>query len=457
MTSCNGNNRSGAATTAVQQLAQVACAVRGHAAAQQRAATHLLDWLACAAQGSTAAVGLAMARWLALQSPGPAPTLHGSLRDAAAAAAFHGALGSALEMDDVHRSSVLHPAPVVIPAVLAAAPADMPGAWLLGAIVSGYEVMIRVGRALGPAHYAHWHTTSTAGSFGAAAGVAAVLGLDAPTTAQALALAGTRAGGLWQVRHESSLGKAWHMAGAARDGLAAAQAAAVGVTGPLGVLDGPSGWFAVSAPQADATLIAEARSTPWIDDVSFKPWPACRHAHPAMDALRALLAAAPVRPDQIDRIEVHSYADALRFCDRPHPQDEAGARFSVQHALAAWLLWGEAQLAHYQGPALADATLRGLRQRIHLQACPQMQARYPSHYGARVLLHLHDGTQRQAELHDTFGDPARPMPEAARHAKARMLMGAAAWNQTRIAAALAACTALPGARDLQALHAVIRG
>jgi 2-methylcitrate dehydratase PrpD len=319
---------------------------------------------------------------------------------------------------------------------------------------------VRVGRALGPEHYRLWHTTSTAGSFGAAAAAASVLGLDLHQTAQALALAGTRAAGLWQVRHETQMGKAWHTAGAARDGLAAAQMASVGMTGPLGVLDGPSGWFAASAPNANAALLSEARDEPWLADVSFKPWPACRHAHPAMDALQtALRAAAPDRAisaQTVHHIHVHTYDDALRFCDRPTPQDEAQARFSIQHALAAWLVFGEAQLAHYQMPALQMPTLVALRARVTLHADAPINTAYPQHYGARVRIEWRDGSASEAAVKDTLGDPARPLSLAALQNKARLLMGLAQWSGARAQAAIDACAALPSASNLSALHHVIQ-
>ena len=467
------------AATATEHLVQAArlAQARGAGGGHERARWHVLDWLGCAARGARTAQGLAFERWLQLQARGPCATLAGTCVDAAAAAAYHGALGSALEMDDVHRSSVLHPGPVVLPAALAAAPADTSGPELLGAVMAGYEVMIRVGRALGPTHYRLWHTTATAGCFGAAAAAAAVMRLDDSQTAHALALAGTRAGGLWQVRHESSLAKAWHTAGAARDGVAAAQLAACGLTGPLAVLEGPSGWFAATAPDASTRAITEPRDEPWMFDVSFKPWPACRHAHPAMDALRevlgqslgqilgetlgqplgqALTDAPPRRLDEVERVDVATYDDALRFCDQVAPVDEAQARFSIQHALAAMLIYGEPQLAHYSGQALTDPALAQLRSRIHLQADAALQARYPAHYGAAVRITWRDGSIHHAELHDTYGDPARPLPAAALHAKAQMLMHDAGWSAARIAAAIAACAALPTATSLAAFNAVLQ-
>jgi 2-methylcitrate dehydratase PrpD len=453
--------------TAIEGLAVAALHARGATGAplwHAHAATHVLDWLGCAAQGSVSEQGQGMARWLALQARGDVggdvPTLAGLMANASDAAAYHGALGSALEMDDVHRSAVLHPGPVVIPAALAACTPSTSGAQFLNAVLSGYEVMVRVGLALGPEHYKLWHTTSTAGSFGAAAAAAAVMGLDLHHTAQALALAGTRASGLWQVRHETQLGKAWHTAGAARDGLTAAQLASVGFTGPLGVLDGPAGWFAASATRANASVIFDVRDEPWLTDVSFKPWPACRHAHPAMDALQSALSMAQqthtVHATDVQHIAVHTYADALRFCDRPAPQDEAQARFSIQHALAAWLCWGDAQLVHYQDAALVHAPLQALRERISLHQDAAFHAAYPAHYGARVQITWRDGSQVQAEVKDTLGDPARPLSPSALQNKTRLLMGLAQWPQARVQAAIDACADLPSATNLLALHRVIQ-
>lgn len=438
--------------TLASHAAAAAAATRWHA----RAAWHLLDWIGCAAAGSVQPPGRVFADWLQAQPRGAVPTLAGRGADAAAAATFHGALGSALEMDDVHRSSILHPGPVVIPAALAACGVEASGATLLSALLSGYETMIRVGRALGPSHYRFWHSTATAGSFGAAAAAAHALGLDRQQTAHALGLAGTRSGGLWQVRHEESLGKAWHMAGAARDGLAAAQLAHAGLTGPLAVLDGPSGWFAATAPEADAGALGEPRSEPWLLDVSFKPWAACRHAHPAIDAAMVALAGA-ARTEPPSLIDVHSYADALRFCDRVQPQTPAQARFSIQHALAAWWHHGEPALEHYEAAAINDPRVATLRPRVHLHIDAAIDARFPAQYGARVELQWADGRRCTGAVADTLGDPARPLSPAALQAKARALMRSAGWREARIDAAIAVCADLPAAPDLHALAAVLTG
>ena len=69
---------------------------------------------------------------------------------APAAALCNGTAIHGFELDDLIAESITHPAACVIPAAIAAAEAvDASGTQLLEAIVAGYEVMHRVGLALG--------------------------------------------------------------------------------------------------------------------------------------------------------------------------------------------------------------------------------------------------------------------------------------------------------------------
>ena len=99
--------------------------------------------------------------------------------------------------------------------------------------------------------------------------------------------------------------------------------------------------------------------------------------------------------------------------------------------------------------------MRDLRPRIALHEDAAFQARFPAQYGARVRVNLRGGSSFEAEVHDTYGDPARPMSQSAVQAKARALMSAAGWADSRIDEAVAVCAALPDAGDLRRLHAVM--
>lgn len=365
-----------------------------------------------------------MAAALAGEGAGPC-TLAGAGRRASplAAAMLNGALGNVLEMDDVDKRAILHPGPSVIPAALAAcesAGADA-GAFL-DAVVRGYEAVIALGRAVGPGHYAFWHNTGTCGPFGAAAAAASVFGLDELRTAHALGLAATQASGFWQTRHEpASMAKQLHTARAAHAGLSAAQLSAQGFDGPLAILEGPQGFFAATCPGADPESVLADHGAHWlIEQVSFKPWPACRHAHAAIDAALAARAAG-ITAGEISAAEITTYADAITFCDRPKPASVIEAKFSLQHALAITLMRGEPQLSDFEAEAFNDAAVRAFAGRVTVRAGEPYASAYPGRYGAGLSLTLTAGAVRIFDQPDALGDPENPLSCEQLAAKARRL------------------------------------
>lgn len=406
------------------------------------AALRLLDWTGCAAAALADPLAEPLRRAVsAMDAGGRVSRVGGGTSDPMAALLWNGALGNVLEMDDVHRASILHPGPIVIPAALAAAQCvDAEAEALLDAIVRGYETTIRIGSALGTSHYRHWHTTATAGSFGAAAAAASVLGLDAEATADALGTAGSTTGGLWQVRHENVPTKSIHNAESARRGFTAAFLARSGLRGPRAILEGPQGLFAATAPEADADSLHVPGSAWRIHETSIKPWPACRHAHPTIDALRKAMQ--NVDGAMVERVLVYTYADALRFCDRPDPQTPAQARFSLQHAVAVVLSRGEPRLDDFGPAALVDPTLKALRARVEVHEDPRLTNSYPARFGAGVKLQLASGHAIEASVVDAWGDPEWPLSPEEIRSKALNLMAAGGFSATRAASIADAALAM---------------
>ena len=385
-----------------------------------RAALHLVDWLGCALAGSTSQPHR-IARTVFAGSRGAALLIGGGRASAQDAAYLNGIPGNVLEMDDVHRRAILHPGPTVMPAVLAALHRETPPVLVLESIVRGYEAVIRIGRALGPAHYAMFHNTATAGPFGAAAAVVSMLELDRAALVSALGNAGTVAAGLWQCRHEPVMTKQLHCAHAAQAGYLAAALARGGFTGPRSLLDGPQGFFAALCKDGDPSAVVAGADGDWlIHEVSFKPWPACRHAHPVIDAVR--LAKAQIGKRKITNIAIETYRDAITFCDRPDPKTVIDAKFSLQHAAAVALLRETPELADFDPPAIADRKLATLRALTLVKAAEPFAGRYPGRFGAGVEITLADGARIAAHVDDALGDPENPLAEATLIAKARTLM-----------------------------------
>lgn len=352
-----------------------------------RARLHLLDWLACVA----GARGNLPEHLRSLMVPG------GVGRAALA--------GNMLEMDDVHRAGRLHPGPVIWPTALGCGADSLDR--VLNAALHGYEAMVAVGETLDDHHYTRWHPTATAGLFGAAATAAALFHLEPDQTVSALANAGSVAGGLWHMRHDNVLTKQWHVLHAVRTGHDAAYMAADGLTGPAALLEGPQGLYAGLCAAPAAMAFPKA----WrIHEVSFKPWAACRHAHPAIDCALELGARGELKAPFL----VETYADALTFCDRPDPATETEAKFSLQHAVAVIASGREASPDDFTLAAIAE--LAPLRAQVSVAEDTAITARYPAHFGARV---------NGFELLDTRGDPERPVDESVIRAKMHTL---AAWG-----------------------------
>lgn len=384
------------------------------------AALHLLDWLGCALAGAVTDTGRAMAR----AGGATAHPLAAGGRGVAEHAFALGGFGSLLEMDDVHRTAILHPGPVIWPAVLATAtPAN--AARAPEAALRGYEAMIRLGKSVGPGHYARFHNTATCGGLGSAVAAAWMLGLDPEPTQWAMAHALSTSGGLWECRNEPGATKHLHVAEAARRGVQAALAAAAGIAGPLRILEGVQGYYAGLAPGGRPDILLQPG--PWaLLETSFKPWPACRHAHAAIDAALAFAGKGLGPPT---RIVIETYADAVLFCDRPAPTDPAAARFSLQHAVAVALADGPPTLAGFEAAALGRPEYAALRRICEVVEDPAMTAAYPAHFGARLRVTTHGG-ETVVHIPDAWGDTENPMSAGAITAKFHMLAGAAGVDPT---------------------------
>jgi 2-methylcitrate dehydratase PrpD len=349
---------------------------------------HLLDWLACVAG-----------------PPSERAQIFPPWRGPRVSAQYF--RGNILEMDDVHRASVLHPGPVIWPLALDEGYQPEGLDCVLDAAIRGYEAMITFGATLDAFHYSLWHPTSTAGAIGAAATIGSTWDIGEERLGWALSNCASVAGGLWHMRHRNVKSKQWHIVHAAKTGQDAVHCAVAGLSGSTDILEGPQGLYAAMCRDPKPMVFTDH----WrIEEVSFKPWAACRHAHPAIDCALELRAAGKLTAP----FHVETYADALTFCNKPHPTTETEAKFSLQHAIAIIANGRNATPADFTLAAIA--ALAPLRAQVTVSEDPAITARYPAHFGARL---------NGFELVDCRGDPERPVGESDIVAKMHML---AAWG-----------------------------
>jgi 2-methylcitrate dehydratase PrpD len=145
-------------------------------------------------------------------------------------------------------------------------------------------------------------------------------------------------------------------------------------------------------------------------------------------------------------VRLDTYRSAVDFCDRPHPTTVHQAKFSLQHAVAMSLTDGAPWLSAFEPAAWMRADVKALREKISVNAAPDLNARFPEHYAARIAVTLRDGRTIVHEQHDALGDPEYPLDDAAILSKAKRLMDEAGW--ARAEDVVSAALALPAATSI---------
>ena len=360
------------------------------------AAAYVLDAVACAVGGRVTTAGRILGDWADERGTGV-------LTEASRVAG----LVHVLEMDDLHRESVTHPGCVVVPAAWAVATADgRSGRELLTAVLRGYEVMARIGASVGPGHYRIWHNTATCGPFGSAAAAGSLWGLDADRMVWALGNAGTQAAGLWQFLDEGAMSKHLHAAHAAEAGVTSAALARRGFTGPARILEGDRGFYRAMCPDPDPGRLDADPDGPWeLALTSIKPWPSCRHTHPAVDAALELHDAVADRA--VGQIAIETYDAALALCDRVRPTSEYEAKFSLQYCVATAVRSGRVDLKAFGEEE--RGVYEGNPPEVRVSAVPEFREAYPDRWGARVMVELEGGERVSASRQACLGDPEAPL------------------------------------------------
>jgi 2-methylcitrate dehydratase PrpD len=339
------------------------------------------------------------------------------------AALANGTAAHALDFDDTNHPLYGHPTCHLWPALLAIAEGrGSTGAEVLAAYLIGFEVEVRVARAVNLAHYvAGWHATATLGTLGATGAVARLLHLTPVVTAHALGIAASLTGGLRENFGTDT--KPLHAGLAAERGVQAALLAQAGLTASATALSGRYGFCAVlgggEEPRLEE-LDPDRFGRPWeISEpygLAIKQFPSCGATHPAIEA--AIEAAGgTLDPGEVAKIRVGTTELAPRVLVHPRPRTGLEGKFSLEYCVAIALLDGRVGLDHFEDAAVDRAEVRALLPRIE----PYVEDSIRSHpeYAAKVEIELADGTRREALVEVARGKVARPLEQAELLAKYR--------------------------------------
>ena len=428
----------------------------------RHAELHALDALGCGiAAHAFGEASYALSAAQEVGGRGSATAIGGRDLSPGDAAFVNGTLCHALDLDDTHPVSVVHVSAGVVPAAIAAArAADATGADLLAAIVAGNEVSIRVGNAAsGKFHARGFHPTGVCGVFGATAAASRARGLDSVRTAHAFGIAGSMASGLLEFLADGAETKRLHPGWAARAGLSAASLAAHGATGPATVFEGSRGFFAtyMAGEETDLGHELDGLGSHWVtDEIAYKPYAACHYTHAPVDALAELLAATPLRPEDIKSIVGLTDTTGVGLvcepvADKVHPRTPYDAKFSLPYCLATRLVTGNLDVESFTPEAVADPEVAALTPRISYEL--RQYNPTPDAFGGGVRVETVDGRILEHELRYQRGGAENPLSDDEILAKFRTNAGYGLPPQ-HMAVLEQSTLALPSVRDLSYLDAL---
>lgn len=347
---------------------------------------------------------------------------------AALAALFNGTLAHALDFDDTHLPSVLHPSASVMPAALAVAEAvGASGQAFIHAAAVGEEICIRLGvagydeRARDSVFFEKGlHATSICGTVGAAVAAGLLFGLDQPGLEHALAISTSLGAGLIEANRTGGSVKRVHCGWAAHAGIMAAELARAGLTGPPTAFEGRFGFFhALCDDRANLGAVTRGLGEDWeLLRLFYKPYPTNHFTQAGIDAALELRRRGLVA-EQVAEVRLGVPRNVLRTIAEPvdqkaQPPNGYTARFSGPFTFATALIGGGGlgvYLDDFSDEDVRDPRRLALAARIRCEADPRCDAIFPHQFPAIAHVRTNQGEEMEVQVLQNRGGPDNPLSD----------------------------------------------
>lgn len=328
-------------------------------------------------------------------------------------AAFLNAMNAhATELDDGHRLGMIHLGASIFSALLTVA--ELEGIVnenvLRGAVV-GYEAAVLSAMAMQPSHKMRgYHTSGTCGTIGAAMAIAAALHFTKHEMRNALSAAVAGAAGLLEMQEDDSELKPYNLAHAAVSGITAAYAALAGYSGPSDPMGGKRGLLAVMSENPNIEVLSNYIEDRYeIERIYRKPYAACRHCHPAIEAALRIKHEHHLKVDDIASVRVETYKLAVGGHDHKSIQGVASAKLSTPFSVALALVKDQAGIDDFNPVNIHDNTILDLCQRVDVIVNDELTSWSPQKRAAIVSITTDEGNTYSWEVDYPKGEPENPM------------------------------------------------
>ena len=345
----------------------------------------------------------------------------GTLAPAGTAATINSFMSHCTYLEDGSRATGAHPSSAVIPAILSLAEElRVPGDKVLLSIVLGYEVFIRIGRAIYPSTVTRgFQPTAILAALGAAAGCAKLLNLDADGCAHALAIGANLGSGLKEAL-KASASQPIQVGRSCEGGLVAAMLAKQGLKGYPLIIEAFLRAHAAEVRQDD--ILAHLGEAYQIEETYLKVHGGCRGNHAPVDVVLKIVQDNQLSTEQIEKIQIgiDSVTDANEI---QWPKNGEEAQFSIPFSVAAALVCGDASIFQYTDERVQDSEIRAFMERIRVEISPEMDRLLPMKRGAVGEVTTKDGHNYQASIDFARGEPEVPFSPEEIEDKFNLLAG----------------------------------
>jgi len=335
---------------------------------------------------------------------------HGTKVPTPNAALVNAMMGHGIELDDAHGSGLIKAGSVLVPAAFAVAElSGASGRDVLAGVIAGYDVAIRIAKAINPGHRQRgYHTTGTVSGIGAAALSAKLLGCNAEQIACAIGLACMQSAGIQSYLDDPCMAKPFSPGKAAFNGVIAAIMASRGFTGPKKALESREGFLNAFTDRVNIDCLNDELGRHFsIMEVGFKPHAACRYAHGPIDLAQKTYRDDVVRLGNVEKVVVSMSELAIRQASKSVCTNLNAAMGSTQFGVALALGVGANGLKEYWD-GYKNPTIHAGAKKVELRAEPA--------YGlggrqATIEVILKDGRTMSYSSVEPRGEPSKPLSE----------------------------------------------
>ncbi|MEN6565594.1 MAG: MmgE/PrpD family protein [Veillonellales bacterium] len=350
----------------------------------------------------------------------PASTLWGTKQKVGIADAVlaNAALIHGLDYDDTHVGGVVHPsASVVSTAFTVGEAAGASGKDILGAIICGYEIIIRLALAArGGFHDRGFHCTGIVAPFASACVAAKLLKLPKSVLINALGICGSQAAALQEFLHDGSLVKKIHPGWASHAGIYALLMAQNGLTGPYEVLEGEYGLYATHLGSADGVKEAfDDLGQKWRTmEISVKLYPICHMIHSFINCVLDLQKKHGFTAAEVAQIECRIEKRCYHIVCVPEkakkrPTTDYGMRFSLPYIVAMTMLKGKISPQEIDPKYMAEDAVKDMIDKV--ECVEDETVKNPGHFPGWVKVTLDDGNICQQSQKYEKGAAENPIDE----------------------------------------------